>query len=78
MAIEFPHICCGGCVEAVRDAVTAIDGVDSVSVDFDSKICQFTVRHDVELEPQLQELAESRKVFEDWSVVSAADATDRK
>ncbi|MGI9518902.1 MAG: heavy-metal-associated domain-containing protein [Pirellulaceae bacterium] len=73
LAIEFPNMCCGGCVQKVRDALTVMEGVDDVEVEMASKICQFTLRRDMEIEGKLNELAESLKVFADWSVAWAAD-----
>ncbi len=76
LAIEFPHICCLGCVQVVRDAIVAMEDAKDVEVDLASKTCQFTIGRDVDVQPKLNELAGSRKVFEDWSVVWSANGSD--
>ena len=43
-----PEIVCGGCANAIRNAVGAIDGVENVEVDVDTK--QVRVEHNENVE----------------------------
>ncbi len=44
--IKGPHICCGSCVNAVKDILAKVDGVSNVKADAKTKTVNFTAKDD--------------------------------
>ena len=53
------HLCCGSCVDAVKDALSGIDGVSGIVCDQNTKVASFKATNEEAAEKGIKALAEA-------------------
>ncbi len=77
VALSLPNMCCEGCAQSVREALTEVEGISHLEADASTKSARFQATRDVDVGHVLDELSKTNQHIRGWSRgVATAEAGD--